>query len=152
MSLVAFFPPIPLPNFDFPTLLHDTSLHLLHFPNSTILKSVGDGTQQTAVSGLERDIQPPHPRPLAPSAGLSSEELTWSPDGRFVLSGTFPSIFLLNLLLLESDPPFLRPQERSTVKFTYGTSTPLLRKTFTHAGHPRVLVVLSIRLNLSRGT
>ncbi|BGP20720.1 hypothetical protein JCM10213_001036 [Rhodosporidiobolus nylandii] len=38
--------------------------------------------------GLERAIAPPHERPMDPRAGLSSEEVKWSPDGRFVISGS----------------------------------------------------------------
>ncbi|GAA6010991.1 hypothetical protein JCM10207_005460 [Rhodosporidiobolus poonsookiae] len=39
-------------------------------------------------TGLERSPVPPHDRPMEPQAGLSSEELAWSPDGRFVISGS----------------------------------------------------------------
>jgi hypothetical protein len=37
--------------------------------------------------GLERAIIPPHERPIEPAAGLSSEEVKWSPDGRYVIGG-----------------------------------------------------------------
>ncbi|GAA5874754.1 hypothetical protein JCM1840_000424 [Sporobolomyces johnsonii] len=38
--------------------------------------------------GLERAIVPPYDRPVEPAAGLSSEEAKWSPDGRYVVSGS----------------------------------------------------------------
>ncbi|GAA5869258.1 hypothetical protein JCM8547_005179 [Rhodosporidiobolus lusitaniae] len=41
-----------------------------------------------SATGLERSPQPPHERPMEPTAGISSEEVSWSPDGRFVLSGS----------------------------------------------------------------
>lgn len=43
-------------------------------------------------TGLERATVPPYERPVEPAAGLSGEEVSWSPDGRFVVSG---SSFLL---------------------------------------------------------
>ncbi|GAA5837696.1 hypothetical protein JCM11251_002298 [Rhodosporidiobolus azoricus] len=42
--------------------------------------------QQT--TGLERSFNAPYERPMEPSSGISSEEVTWSPDGRFVISGS----------------------------------------------------------------
>ncbi|KAM0789797.1 hypothetical protein ACM66B_006649 [Microbotryomycetes sp. NB124-2] len=38
--------------------------------------------------GLERNVESPHVRPLEPRAGISGEELSWSPDGRFIISGS----------------------------------------------------------------
>ncbi|GAA5884269.1 hypothetical protein JCM6882_002203 [Rhodosporidiobolus microsporus] len=38
--------------------------------------------------GLERAVTAPHERPMEPRSGLSSEEVKWSPDGRFVISGS----------------------------------------------------------------
>lgn len=40
------------------------------------------------ISGLERSPFPPYDRPMEPSAGSSSEEVSWTPDGRFVISGS----------------------------------------------------------------
>lgn len=37
--------------------------------------------------GLERAVASPYDRPMEPSAGLSSEEVKWTPDGRFVVGG-----------------------------------------------------------------
>ena len=41
-------------------------------------------------TGLEREIARPYERPMEAAAGLSSEEVSWSPDGRYVVSGQFP--------------------------------------------------------------
>lgn len=38
--------------------------------------------------GLERAVAPPHERPTEPVAGMSGEEVKWTPDGRYVLSGS----------------------------------------------------------------
>ncbi|KAK4056379.1 hypothetical protein OIO90_002522 [Microbotryomycetes sp. JL221] len=38
--------------------------------------------------GLERAITSPHVSPIVPVAGISGEEVTWSPDGRFIISGS----------------------------------------------------------------
>lgn len=43
-------------------------------------------------TGLEREIARPYERPMEPAAGLSSEEVSWSPDGRYVVSGQFPPL------------------------------------------------------------
>ncbi|KAM0751498.1 WD40 repeat-like protein [Meredithblackwellia eburnea MCA 4105] len=40
------------------------------------------------ISGLERSPDPPYEQPVAVVPGASGEELTWSPDGRFVISGS----------------------------------------------------------------
>ncbi|KAI5481293.1 WD repeat protein 82 [Pseudohyphozyma bogoriensis] len=42
----------------------------------------------TFCSGLERSIAAPYDRPQNPVAGISSEELSWTPEGRFVISGS----------------------------------------------------------------
>lgn len=41
-------------------------------------------------TGLERETARPYERPMEPAAGLSSEEVSWSPDGRYIVSGSFP--------------------------------------------------------------
>ncbi|GAA5997512.1 WD-repeat containing protein SWD2 [Rhodotorula paludigena] len=38
--------------------------------------------------GLERAPTAPYDRPMEPAAGISSEELSWSPDGRYIVSGS----------------------------------------------------------------
>ncbi|KAK4051559.1 hypothetical protein OIV83_002699 [Microbotryomycetes sp. JL201] len=38
--------------------------------------------------GLERATESPHTLPIEPTAGISGEELSWSPDGRFIVSGS----------------------------------------------------------------
>ncbi|BGO96079.1 hypothetical protein NBRC10512_007189 [Rhodotorula toruloides] len=39
-------------------------------------------------TGLERAITAPYDRPMEPAAGISSEEVRWTPDGRYVVSGS----------------------------------------------------------------
>lgn len=41
--------------------------------------------------GLERASAPPYERPMEPGPGTSSEEVKWTPDGRFVISGKLKS-------------------------------------------------------------
>lgn len=41
--------------------------------------------------GLERARLRPFDRPMTPAAGISSEEVKWSPDARYVISGAFTS-------------------------------------------------------------
>jgi COMPASS component SWD2 len=50
-------------------------------------------------TGLERAVVAPYERPMEPAAGLSSEEVKWTPDGRYVVSGPscHPSISLIFL-------------------------------------------------------
>lgn len=45
-------------------------------------------THPSGIMGLERAVASPYDRPMEPSAGLSSEEVKWTPDGRFVVGGT----------------------------------------------------------------
>ncbi|ORY56807.1 WD40 repeat-like protein [Leucosporidium creatinivorum] len=45
-------------------------------------------TSPAGVMGLERAVASPYERPMEPSAGLSSEEVKWTPDGRFVVGGS----------------------------------------------------------------
>ncbi|GAA6033555.1 hypothetical protein JCM8097_001453 [Rhodosporidiobolus ruineniae] len=52
-------------------------------------------------TGLERSIQPPYDRPMEPSAGLSGEEVKWSPDGRFVITGSITG----HLHIFDVHPP-----------------------------------------------
>ena len=61
------------------------------------------GPKEQAAIGLERAIVPPHERPTEPVAGLSSEEVKWSPDGRYVIAGT-----PLPLLLLSTRADFIK--------------------------------------------
>lgn len=44
-------------------------------------------SESNPTSGLERDTTNPYIRPMESQTGLSGEEVTWSPDGRYVLSG-----------------------------------------------------------------
>lgn len=46
------------------------------------------GTVPSGIMGLERSIVPPYERPMEPAVGISSEELSWTPDGRYIISGT----------------------------------------------------------------
>lgn len=50
--------------------------------------------------GLERAGASPYERPIEASAGLSSEEIKWTPDGRFVVGG---ALILLHLARSEAD-------------------------------------------------
>lgn len=55
--------------------------------------------------GLERAVVAPYERPIEPATGISSEEVKWSPDGRYVIGGEFiepPS--LLYFLRLSFQP------------------------------------------------
>lgn len=42
----------------------------------------------SGIMGLERSIVPPYERPMEPAVGISSEELSWTPDGRYIISGS----------------------------------------------------------------
>ncbi|GAA5838039.1 hypothetical protein JCM5353_003377 [Sporobolomyces roseus] len=57
--------------------------------------------KEQAAIGLERAIVPPHERPTEPVAGLSSEEVKWSPDGRYVIAGSIDG----NLHIWDFAPP-----------------------------------------------
>lgn len=46
-----------------------------------------DATQAGGIMGLERAVAPPHARPVEPVAGISGEEVKWTPDGRYVVGG-----------------------------------------------------------------
>jgi COMPASS component SWD2 len=50
-------------------------------------KGKAESPQAGGIMGLERAVAPPHERPVEPAAGISGEELKWTPDGRFVVGG-----------------------------------------------------------------
>ncbi|GAA6033557.1 hypothetical protein JCM8097_001454 [Rhodosporidiobolus ruineniae] len=69
------------------------------FDGNMIAQLVGPpGSLKT---GLERSSRWPHDRDVEPSAGLSGEEVKWTPDGRFVVSGSIAG----KLLLYDVHPP-----------------------------------------------
>ncbi|KPV72992.1 uncharacterized protein RHOBADRAFT_55238 [Rhodotorula graminis WP1] len=43
--------------------------------------------EHSIATGLERAVTKPHDRPMEPAAGLSSEEVSWSPDARYIVAG-----------------------------------------------------------------
>ncbi|GAA5989856.1 hypothetical protein JCM5350_006589 [Sporobolomyces pararoseus] len=47
-----------------------------------------EGPREAPNTGLERAMIPPYERPIEAHAGLSSEEVKWSPDGRYVIGGS----------------------------------------------------------------
>ncbi|GAA5943620.1 WD-repeat containing protein SWD2 [Sporobolomyces koalae] len=47
-----------------------------------------EGPRDQPNVGLERAVVAPYERPIEPAAGLSSEEVKWSPDGRYVIGGS----------------------------------------------------------------
>ncbi|KAL8279850.1 hypothetical protein RQP46_007700 [Phenoliferia psychrophenolica] len=46
------------------------------------------GNEPQHVMGLERSVRPPYERQIEATTGISSEEVAWTPDGRFVVSGS----------------------------------------------------------------
>jgi len=104
------------------------------------------GPKEQAAIGLERAIVPPHERPTEPVAGLSSEEVKWSPDGRYVIAGT-PLFFQFLAVYARAD--LAEKQVLSTETYTSGISHHQIRNGLP-IDQNQVRVVPCTRSNRSR--
>ncbi|GAA5830433.1 hypothetical protein JCM3766R1_002717 [Sporobolomyces carnicolor] len=89
-----------------------------------------EGPREAPNMGLERAMIPPHERPIEPHAGLSGEEVKWSPDGRYVIGGSVDG----SLHIWDVAPP---PSEASPDRPAPGPSCTLYPIKSIESAHPR---------------
>ncbi|GAA5983746.1 hypothetical protein JCM11641_001742 [Rhodosporidiobolus odoratus] len=94
--------------------------------------------------GLERPIAPPHDRPMEPKAGLSAEEVKWSPDGRFVISGSIDG----KMHIWDVAPPDSEREKLYPTRPPPGPKCTLhpIRSTEGHAGGPSRAVAFNPKM------
>ncbi|GAA5883695.1 hypothetical protein JCM16303_004771 [Sporobolomyces ruberrimus] len=69
-----------------------------------------EGPNERPNMGLERAVVAPYERPIEPAAGISSEEVKWSPDGRYVIGGSIDgSLHIWDVAPPDSEKPLDRP-------------------------------------------
>ncbi|GAA6006731.1 hypothetical protein JCM11491_003162 [Sporobolomyces phaffii] len=89
-----------------------------------------EGPRDAPNMGLERAVVAPYERPIEPAAGLSSEEVKWSPDGRYVIGGSIDG----SLYVWDVAPP---DSERSQDRPEPGPGCTLYPIKTVEAAHPR---------------
>jgi hypothetical protein len=99
--------------------LHCTLYCMLHFtPLGTPELTRNERTGPSNIMGLSRSIIAPYQESYTPrpNAGISGQEVSWTPDSRYVISGS--SFFALSLSL-EFNPIKLIPQLRWMTKLQW---------------------------------
>ncbi|GAA6057334.1 hypothetical protein JCM3770_001097 [Rhodotorula araucariae] len=70
--------------------------------------------EQIAI-GLERAATAPYDRPMEPAAGISSEEVCWSPDGRYIVAGAIDGrLHIWDFAPPDAETPADRPRAGPT--------------------------------------